>query len=150
MFHFSYTASEVYDILESENFFDTEVYFQRANDGLNSDEYSDSGEGNDPQHLSADQLIAQGDFRINFGTHITNSLEAECDDVENVNDLQDEAHSQNEYNLEKEDDFNNILETERSDLSKWLLNKKPPNCAKKWNKKGVTNTKFENIPPTSV
>lgn len=42
MFHFKYTASEVYDILESENFFDAEVYLQPSNDGLNSDEDSDS------------------------------------------------------------------------------------------------------------
>ena len=66
--------------------------------------------------VSASQLIAQADFRIDFGTHITNSLEAECDDVENVSDLQDEADLENEDNLEKQD-FNIVSETQRSDLS---------------------------------
>ena len=42
LFHFKYTASEVSDILESENFFDVEVCLQPSNDGLNSDEDSDS------------------------------------------------------------------------------------------------------------
>ena len=84
LLHFSYTASEDYDILESENFFDTEVYLQPPNYGLNSGEDSDSEEGTDSQHLSAGQLIAQADFRIDFGTRITNSLEAECDDIEKM------------------------------------------------------------------
>ena len=61
--------------------------YNRPNDGLNSDEDSDSEEGTDPQHISADQLIAQTDFRIDFSTHITNSLEAECHNVENINDM---------------------------------------------------------------
>ena len=77
------------------------------------------------------QLITHADFRINFGTHLTNSLEAECDDVENVNNLKDEAHSENEYNLEKEEDFNKVLENERSDLSKWLSKKKSPKRSEK-------------------
>ena len=130
MFHFSYTATEVYDILESENFFDAEVYLQTQNDGLNSDEDSDSENRTDPQHLSVGQLIAQADFRIDFAIHITNSLEAECD-VENVNDLQDGAHSENEDNLEKEEDFSNVLETERNGLSKGLSKQKPPKCAQR-------------------
>ena len=57
LFHISYTASEVYDILESENLFDAEEYLQSPNDGLNSKEDSDSEEGTDPQHLSAGQLF---------------------------------------------------------------------------------------------
>ena len=95
MFHFSYTAGEVYDIPESENFFDAEVYLQPPDDGLSSDGDSDSQEGTDPQHLSVGQLIARADFRIDFGAHITNSLQVECDDVENVNELQDEAIRKN-------------------------------------------------------
>ena len=79
---------------ESENLFDAEVYLQPPNDA------------------------AQADFRIGFGTHIT-TLEAERDDVENVNDLQEEAHSENEDNLAKEEDFKNDLENKRSDLFKW-------------------------------
>ena len=59
--------------------------------------------------------------------------------------MQDEAHSENEDNLKKEKDFNKILETERSDLSKWLSEQKPPKCGKKWNKKD--NNKFENAHP---
>ena len=34
-----------------------------------------------------------------------------CDDVENVKDFLEEAYSENEDNLEKEEDFNNALET---------------------------------------
>lgn len=34
-----------------------------------------------------------------------------CDDVENVRDFLEEAYSENEDNLEKEEDFNNALET---------------------------------------
>ena len=79
LFHFSYSASDVYDIAELENFFDAEVYLQPPNDGLKSDEGSDSEEGTGPQHLSAGQIIAQSDFRIDFGIVITNSFEAECD-----------------------------------------------------------------------
>ena len=131
MFYFGYIACEIYDILESENFFVAEVYLQPPNDGLNSDEDSDSEEGTNLQHLSDSQLITHADFRINFGTHLTNSLEAECDDVENVNNLKNEAHSENEYNLEKEEDFNKVLENERSDLSKWLSKKKSPKCSEK-------------------
>ena len=81
---------------------------QPPNYGLNSDEDSDSEEGTDSQHLSADQLIAQADFRIDFGTRITNSLEAECDDIEKWRQLG------------KRENFSNVLENERSGLSKWL------------------------------
>ena len=112
---YSYTASDINNILGSKNFFDAEVYLQRPNNDLNSDEDSDSEEKTDPS-LSESQLIAEADFRIDFGTHITNSLEAECDGVENVSDLQDEADLENEDNLEKQD-FNIVLETQRSDLS---------------------------------
>lgn len=34
-----------------------------------------------------------------------------CDDVENVRDFLEEAYSENEDNFEKEEDFNNALET---------------------------------------
>lgn len=34
-----------------------------------------------------------------------------CDDVENVRDFLGEAYSENEDNFEKEEDFNNALET---------------------------------------
>ena len=54
------------------------------------------------------QLIAKADFRTDFGTYITNILEAECDDVENVKDLQEEAHSENEDNLERKKVFTMI------------------------------------------
>ena len=46
---------------------------------------------------------------MDFDIHITYSFEAECDNTENVNDLQGEAYSENEDNLEKEEDFNNGL-----------------------------------------
>ena len=103
MLHFSYTAGEVYDTVESESFFDAGVYLQLSNDGLNSDKDSYSEEGTDTQHFSAGQLTAQADFRIDFGTHITNSLESECDYIENVNDLQEDSYSENEDNLEKDE-----------------------------------------------
>lgn len=41
LFHFDYIACEVYDILESEKFFTTEVYLQPPNDGPNSNKGSD-------------------------------------------------------------------------------------------------------------
>ena len=103
------------------------------NDGLNSDKDSDSEEGTGPQHISAGQVIAQTDFRIDFGTHISNNLEAERDDVENVNNTQNEAHSENKDSLEKEEDFNNVKETEWIDLSKWFSKENPPKCVEKWN-----------------
>ena len=66
LFYFNYTASKVSEILESENFLDAEVYLQPPNDGLNSDDDSDSKEETDPQRLSAGQLIAQADFKVDL------------------------------------------------------------------------------------
>ena len=103
-----------------ENFFDAEVYLQPPNDGLDSDEDSDSEEGTDPQHLSAGQLTAEADFRIDVGAHVADSFETE--------------------------DFNNDLENKRSDQSKWLSKQTPPKCTLKWNKEDINN-KFENVPP---
>ena len=60
-------------------------------------------------------------------THISYILEAERDDLENVNDVKEEDHSKKEDNLEKEENFNNDLENEKSDLSKWLSKQKPSN-----------------------
>ena len=40
-----------FDILESENFFDAEVYLQQPNDDLNSGKDSDLEEETDPQYL---------------------------------------------------------------------------------------------------
>ena len=80
-------------------FLNQKIYFMlryicnRPNDGLNSDKDKDSEEGTGPPYISAGQVIAQTDFRIDFGTHITNNLEAERGDVKNVNDMQNEAHS---------------------------------------------------------
>ena len=76
-----------YDIIESENLFDAVAYCSHQMILPNSEEGNDSEEETDLQHLSADQLVAQADLRIDIGTHITNSLEAECYDVENVKDL---------------------------------------------------------------
>ena len=104
----------------------------RPNDGLNSDKDKDSEEGTGPTYISAGQVIAQTDFRIDFGTHITNNLEAERDDVKNVNDMQNEAHSENKDSLEKEEDFNSVLETKGNDLSKWFSKDNPPKCVEKW------------------
>ena len=77
LFHFSYI---VYKIFESENLFDIEAYLQPPNEGLNSDEDSGSEKRTDPEHLSSVQLIAQAHIRIVCSIHITNSVEAECDD----------------------------------------------------------------------
>ena len=54
-----------------------EVYLQPPNDGLASDEDSDTVEGMDIQHLSADQLNAPGDFKIDFGSHVADSFRNE-------------------------------------------------------------------------
>ena len=58
--------------------------------------------------------------------------------------MQDDAHSENEGNLEKEEVFNNVLEAEISDI---YLKQKPPKCAEKWNKRDIINNKFANVPP---
>ena len=115
LFYFNYTASKVSEILESENFLDAEVYLQPPNDGRNSDDDSDSKEETDPQRLSAGQLIAQADFKVDL-VHIL-LIAVWCDDVDNVSDFLDEAYSENEDHLEKEEDFNNALETKRSYVS---------------------------------
>ena len=102
-------------------------------------EDSNSEEGTDLQHVLVGQLIAHADFRIDFGTHIKNILEAECEDLENVNNLQEEDDSEKEDNLEKEEHFNNDLENGKGDLSKWLSRQNPPKCVEKWNKKDITD-----------
>lgn len=79
-------------------FLNQRIYLLRSDfcnfpkEGLISGRDSDSEEKTGPQNVSAGQVIAQTNFRIDLVTHIANSLEAQCHDVGNVNDMQTKVH----------------------------------------------------------
>ena len=65
-----YTLSEVLDILETEDFFDADVFMQPPNKWQLPDKDSHTEEGTDVQHLLTDQLSAPADFWIDFGSYV--------------------------------------------------------------------------------
>ena len=118
-------------------------FCNRPKEGLNSGRDSDSEEKTGPQNVSAGQVIAQTNFRIDLVTHIANSLEAQCHDVGNVNDMQTKVHLECKNHFEKKEDLNDVLETGRNYLSMWSLKENPPKCEEEWNEKDIINNKFE-------
>jgi len=138
----------VFDILESEDFFDANIYMQPPSNGQLSDEDSDDEEGTNSQHLSASQLMAPADFRIDFGSYVADSFEvAETvdDDVEvaepvDVSEYVEDAEVEREIPENEEETTAHPLLNE-----KWLSRQKPPQRTNNWNKKSISDKNFDSV-----
>ena len=76
MFIFRYTASEALDILlnDMEEFTDATITMLPPSNGQESDEDSGDEEGTEFHQLSRNQLLAEAELEIDYGSHIESSI----------------------------------------------------------------------------
>ena len=119
-------------IVESEDFFDAEIFMQPLNNEQLSDEGNDTEKGTDVQNLSSGQHCALPDFRIDFGSYVVDSILTQEEKLHNVDEEEcgsnDEPH--NSMNLANE---------------KWLSQQIPTRKNCNWKKEEVSDTQFGNI-----
>ena len=72
-----FNTHEALQMLEDEGFFtEADIIFQPSEDGMESEEDSRGENGNNANHLSSAQLLAEADVRIEYGHGRTlNTLE---------------------------------------------------------------------------